>query len=160
MSTIKSRLAVVERQLRWQRAVIAGLLVALVALVGYGATKGVPDVIRSREFVVVNDKGKPVLVLKPTNDGGAIASLNEQGYPIFALGPNNRKAGSLLLASWTYPSLASVEIHGQAPQGGGGSIVVKNGLGKEVVRISSSEQGKGFVGVFDSQGKGRTLTPK
>ena len=43
MSSTESRLAAVERQLRFHRAVIATLLVALVALVGYGATERVPE---------------------------------------------------------------------------------------------------------------------
>ena len=37
MDTKKSRLAAVEQQLRFHRAIISTLLVALVALVGFGA---------------------------------------------------------------------------------------------------------------------------
>jgi hypothetical protein len=71
MPTIEPRLAAVERQLRFHRAVIAGLLVALVALVGYGATKGVPDVIRAKRIEILNEKGKAVVTLGSINGLGS-----------------------------------------------------------------------------------------
>lgn len=63
MSSTEFRLAAVERQLRFHRAVIATLLVALVALVGYGATEGVPDVIRAKRFEVVHNNGATLIAL-------------------------------------------------------------------------------------------------
>ena len=41
----------------YQQAATIFLLIALVALVGYGATEGVPDVIRARSFEVVDKDG-------------------------------------------------------------------------------------------------------
>ena len=63
MNSIDSRLASVERQLNFQRLVIVGLLISVVVLVGYGAREEVPDEIRARKFVVVNDDGKEVAVM-------------------------------------------------------------------------------------------------
>lgn len=76
MTAIESRLAAVERQLRFQRAVIAGMLIALVALVGYGASEGVPDVIRARKFEVVNESGDSAIVAKTTGNGNGILEMS------------------------------------------------------------------------------------
>lgn len=62
MPSAESRLAAVERQLRIHRAVIAGLLV------GYGATEGVPEVVRARKFEAIDLNG----VIASTLDAGGL----------------------------------------------------------------------------------------
>lgn len=88
MSSTESRLAAIERQLRFHRAVIAALLVALVALVGYGATEGVPDEIRARKFVVVNKKGRVVLLMEPLGDGAIVEFYDKKGEPNLTIHSN------------------------------------------------------------------------
>jgi hypothetical protein len=53
-----------------------------------------------------------------------------------------------------------VVIIGTFPSGGGGGMVVFNKTGEEVVQVFADEYGMGYVGAFDRQGKGRTLTPR
>lgn len=87
MTTIESRLAAAERQLRFHQLVIAGLLIALVALVGYGATEGVPDVIRAKRIEVVNDLGTPVVTLhgQPGLGSGQLELYTAEGRRTVAI---------------------------------------------------------------------------
>lgn len=87
MPTIESRLSTVERQLRFHRLVIAGLLVALVALVSYGATEAVPDLVVARALEIVDSKGIVRVRIKTDDKGSAI---------LHAFG--TEKAGSFALA--------------------------------------------------------------
>jgi hypothetical protein len=45
-------------------------------------------------------------------------------------------------------------------KGGGGAIAVYNKTGDAVVQAVADEYGMGYVGAFDRQGEGRTLTPR
>ncbi|HKI97207.1 MAG TPA: hypothetical protein VKB51_01915 [bacterium] len=161
MSSIESRLAAVERQLRFHRLVIAGLLVALVALVGYGATKGVPDVIRAKRFEAVNSKdsvgaeldmfgltvkdvfsGEPYIWLSyATPDGPDLALFaNSKGIP-----KGNDRMRVQIMA------------RGEDDPGGLINIASKTGV---AIQLLVDHYGVGKVGVFGPDGKGRTLTPR
>jgi len=203
MSSTESRLAAVERQLRSHRAVIAALLVALVALIGYGATKGVPDEIRAREFVVVNKEGREVVKIDSWVLGGRIATYpahgenwasvsishtdnghglltvsnkegkdliyagagitgdgllevsNKAGKDLFRVGANQTGDGLL-----TVKNKAGKKFIAAAAGPDGGLISIYNKTGESVVAIKADEYGMGYVGAFDRQGKGRTLTPR
>jgi hypothetical protein len=251
MTTIEHRLAAIERQLRFHRLVIAGLLVALTALVSYGATEGVPDEIRARKFVVVNEEGREVVVIKSWAHGGLTATYpakgphlpsillahddggnglltvankdgkhiirawantggdglltvrskdgkaliqaggdtggdgllkvsnkdgkdiiyfggdtggdgllkvsNKDGKDLIYAGANT--AGDGLLTVSNKDGGEGVQVQGMA-SGGGAGLVVHNKTGEAIVQLVADEYGRGFVGAFDRQGKGRTLTPR
>ncbi len=53
-----------------------------------------------------------------------------------------------------------VHALGLTESGGGGTVIVRNRTGEQVVQIHADEYGMGAVGVFDREGKGRTLTPR
>jgi hypothetical protein len=135
MSTIESRLATVERQLRFNRLVIAGLLVALVALVGYGATKGVPDVIRAKRFEVVNETGTDMADVDSYQGVGLFVVYNKDGD-------------------------IGAEMDGVGTTDGGGGVYIFNKTGQKVVQAYADAYGMGYVGAFDRHGRGRTLTPR
>lgn len=86
-ATTESRLAAVEKQLRYQRAVIVALLIILVALVSYGATESVPDVIRARKFEVVNEQGVESAILRsiPGIGAGQLELFSPEGVRTIAL---------------------------------------------------------------------------
>lgn len=203
MHSVETRLAAVERQLRFQRAVIAGLLVALVALVGYGATEGVPDVIRAREFEVVNEKGQVVVQAVADSNhsgigrlrlfnaaGGVGTDLDMYGLTVtdvftkekriildgspggarLVLGPDGKTKGRTigLFAGGRdsaggylglYSRTGELVVRAMA-QENGGSLSVYNKTGERVVEAGADEYGLGRIGVFDREGKGRTLTPR
>lgn len=200
--TIEQRLAAVERQLRFHRLVIAGLLVALVALVGYGATEGVPDVIRARSFEVVNPEGQAVIAARADKDGGGLWLYNVEGQLVVVAHAGKDGGGVLALYNaegqsgvgaaalkdggglalynakgqqgvvadagviggrltlYNADEKETVILRSRALLGGGGAVVVKNKTGEEVVQAKADEYGMGYIGAFDRQGKGRTLTPR
>ena len=47
----------------------------------------------------------------------------------------------------------------QGADGGGGLLIYNKG-GDEVVQAYADDYGHGYLGVFDRNGKGRTLTPR
>jgi hypothetical protein len=132
MIAIESRLTAVERQLRFQRAVIAGLLVALVALVGWGAGEDIPDVIRARRFEVVNPEGKVVVGAGAFKYGGLLTLFNAEG-----------QAGVRAIAG---------------PYGG--QLYILNKTGEEVVQLLADLYDVGYVRTYDRQGNSRTLKPR
>ncbi len=80
MTSIESRLASVERQLRFQRAIIVFLLIALLAFVGFGALGSVPTLIRAKRFEVVDKDGNVVARLGHFHRGsGALEIFTREG---------------------------------------------------------------------------------
>ena len=185
MQEVESRLAAVERQLRIQRIVITGLLVALVALVGYGATEGVPDVVRARKFEAIRSDGvvgikvsgdsltvfdnegqkaatstravawKPGTPTDKALDIGAAFILYHKGLRVAQFMPSPEGAGELLLTSANHDGRIWLKMADS-----GGMINVTNKTGDEVVQIYADEYGVGYIGAFNRQGRGRTLTPR
>jgi hypothetical protein len=190
---MESRLAAVERQLRLHRLVIAGLLVTLVALVSYGATEEVPDVIRAKRIeaesslIVGELKGAHFAVAANTADeelvliGGASPEKSlfllakEKDLPAHSLNFYNtsvnlwgggKKAVQLLSVGTAgaifvngFDGKFGVGLFGKGSDGGG-AVEIYNKTGETVVQIYADEYGMGYLGAFDRQGKGRTLTPR
>ncbi len=80
MQTIESRFSHIERQLRFQRALIVFLLIALLALVGFGALGSVPALVRAKRFEVVDKDGN--VVARPGNfhrGSGALEIFTREG---------------------------------------------------------------------------------
>ncbi len=98
MNAFEFRLAKIERQLRSQRTIIAGLLIALAALMGYGASEGIPDVIRARKFVAVNEEGREVVVIESWKRSGYITTYPGKGkyLPSISLVPTFRSPRFLI----------------------------------------------------------------
>ncbi|MBI3993620.1 MAG: hypothetical protein HY342_10120 [Candidatus Lambdaproteobacteria bacterium] len=137
MNTIESRLAAVERQLRFHRAVILGLVIALAALVSLGAggrnlfdeQPDVLEVVRARRFEAINKQGKMVMFAGAASWGnGQVDIYDEAG--------NAR----LVLSGWDT-----------------GGIDLRNRNGGSSVVVGTEDDGAGFVRVYDR--RGRTTTP-
>jgi len=193
MPALESRLAAVERQLRFQRLIIAGLLIALVALVGFGAAQGVPDQLRAKSLIV-GDKDSGLVVIGP---GPAAKGTGVKGMAIVLTMPNQKPGmilgpdvqGTYALNLYGLPLNMRSESGSQwlvlsgKPTAGGfigllnadgklGATVVGGGsnsppslgiwddAGHELVQVTKDDAGRGFVGAFDSTGKGSTLAPR
>jgi hypothetical protein len=207
---LEIRLAAVERQLRFHRLVIAGLLVALVALVGYGAAEGVPDIVEARRIEVLNAEGRPVVRIGsiPGIGSGIIEAFTKDGQRAVAItgvlltgnvctfyvDPGKPLAYHSCLSgnritltsrpaddpAHEFQNLVSIDATGnggmlrvfnkdggvgvgltaQNSFGEGGTAAVFNRAGEPVAVIQADKDGMGYVGAFDRQGKGRTLTPR
>jgi hypothetical protein len=145
MTTIESRLAALERQLRFHRLVIAGLLVALVALVGYGATEGVPEEIRARHFVAVDEEGKPGAVVAAPGGGGALLIFNKDGKPIIGASADANGAGQITI--FNKVGKQGVALGGMGSSGGGGVVEVYNIDNQPVIGAVANANGDGVLGV-------------
>ena len=211
MSTVASRLAGVERQLRFHRTIIVGLLVVLVALVGYGAMEGAPEVVRATRFEAIDPNG----TIGSTLDAGGLevtkveSSLFNKDEPIMVkavvrasfvqaerLEAVNKKGmvGAVLTIFglevkdvfndkpmiWLRsdrgegPTLSlftdgrggpkgermRVEIMARGQDDPGAWMNMTNKQGDVVVQILVDEHLMGRMGVWDRDGKGRTLTPR
>ncbi|MCH8314131.1 MAG: hypothetical protein IID17_14215, partial [Nitrospinae bacterium] len=101
MDGIESRLAKIETQLRFQRRIIAFLIILLVAGISYGATAPIPEVIQARRFEVVNQEGRKVVVIQSWKHGGKIDTYPGKGnfYPSITLAHTDSGHGLLLLKS-------------------------------------------------------------
>ena len=80
MDAFETRLAKIENRLRFQRRIIAFLLIAVVALVGFGSVGSVPKLIRANQFEVVDKDGNVVSRLGHFHRGsGALEILTREG---------------------------------------------------------------------------------
>ena len=182
MDTIESRLAAFETQLRFQRRIIAFLIVLLIAGISYGATAPIPQVIRARKFEVVNAKGKVVVELESWELGGKIHTISAKGLYrpsvtlthtdeghgmlliynnkgdkiISAKGTGNGNAELILLAG---EGKGRIFFQGKTISGNPG-MFLENKTGEQVVQIYADKNGNGAVGAFDRQRKGRMLKPR
>ncbi len=137
MTDTESRLCALERRLRFQRSIIVLLFLVLVSLAGYGATAGVPDVIRAKRFEVVDTKGKVVGSIKAINNSGSLMLYNTAGKLV--LSAQAHKNGHILLNSED----GTPRIHA-----GGSGLHIFNDKGN-----TSIQAGNGGVFVYDERGK-------
>ena len=120
-TTLEARMHCLERQLKIQRWVMCGLLLAALAVAGIAATTSdVSDEIKTKKLVVVNDKSQQVIWLTSEKDGGVAVFFNGEG-------------------------MSPVLIAAGRPTGG--ELLVKGGRGSNLVEISGDKSGAGHVAV-------------
>lgn len=86
MLSLEFRVQRLERQLRFYRLIFLLFLAGLLALVSAGAAKGPPDVIRARRVEVIDRRGKAMVTLKTTRNGGVVQTLGNDGRSGVSLG--------------------------------------------------------------------------
>jgi hypothetical protein len=79
-STLEARINVLERQVKFQRWTIGGLMLAALVVGGVAATTGdVSNELKTKKLTVVNDKGENAVMIAPEKDGGIVAVFGPQG---------------------------------------------------------------------------------
>ncbi len=154
---METRLALLEREVRRARRMTVLLLIALAALVGYGAGETVPEVVRAKRFELVDGAGRPLVALRSTSQGGAIGVFSRSGNLAAVLTADETGGGLLNVASGRGGN--GVLVLGSNADGTGGALTVFNRAEKEIVTLRPDKEGRGVVGAWDAQGKGRTLRP-
>jgi len=91
----------------------------------------IPDVIKAKRFVLVDNYGKEMLVLANTKYGGVITAFDKNGHGVVEISNGEN----------------------------GGAINVRNKTGESIVRLHADEDGNGLVGAYNRKGEGRTLQP-
>lgn len=166
MTDIESRLCAMERQLRLQRRIVVLLLLCLVALGGYGATQGVPDVIRARKFEVIDTRGKVVGSIKTINNSGSLMLYNPKGKLV--LSAQAHKNGQILLNNEDEtPSIHAGndglfifnDKGNTSIQAGNSGVFVYDRKGKPCL-AATRQEGIGRLVLWDKAGDHRVLTPR
>lgn len=152
MDAIEFRLVKIENQLRFQRSIIAFLIILLLAGISYGATAPIPAVIRARKFEVVNSEGREVVVLESWKFGGIIETYPAKGryWPSVTLGHSDRGDGQVLVRNKAGKKLFNA---GGDNENGDGFLVVRNKTGGYLFYAGEGISGHGFLSVFNRSGK-------
>ena len=135
--TLEARLTVLEQRANRYRNAFVTLALTLGGVVLVGATSNeVPEVLMTRNLLVVNEAGQVVITASGGSDenGGFLAI--------------NSKTGNELIHA------------GASKKGDDFSFVGFNKTGKKVVGLFTDEYGNGVVGAFNREGMGRTLRPR
>jgi hypothetical protein len=154
---MEQRIEKLERQCRWYRNlfILAGLIA--VALVTWGATKPIPDLIQARMFQVVDSNGKTSMILGEDRGYGQFALLGPKGL-LVTIGSND-VIGTGLVTVLSTRHKGSVTLVGSGYSGNGGVIQLTNKNREKVVKLLVDKYGNGVVGIYNRKGKGRTLKP-
>jgi hypothetical protein len=130
-SFLETRINALERQVKFQRWAIGGLLLAALAVGGIAAsTSDVSNEIKTKRLTVVSEKGGNSIMLATEKNGGVILLFGGDGLnPQAALGCREE----------------------------GGELLIKGGGGQNRVQISG-EKDSGKIAVW-SGGQMRDLSP-
>jgi len=149
---MEQRIEKLERQCRWYRNlfILAGL--AVVALVTWGATKPVPEVIQARKFEVVNEEGREVVVIDSWKLGGWITIYPDKGAYLPSISLGHTDDGGGLLEVYNKNGGRGVQMQGMSEFGGGGGLVIVNTTGKPVISAVAYTNGNGTFAVSNKNG--------
>ena len=139
----------------------AGVAIACACAFLAGAAAG-PGAVQHRSLDIVGPNGQIAASLRSHGDGGGILILHgPAGEAQLIL--SAQRGGHLLLRGragddlLTLGELAGFDRGGASDQG---AMVLRNSAGEVAVQITSDQLGRGYVGVFDPRGVGRTLQPR
>ncbi len=177
MESLEEKVARLERQNKLlAMALIGPLFLAVVALFRGPDPATIPDEIRAKSFIVVNDAGDKLAELCPDEHGsGSLGLLNDAGkYIVFAAStPNKCGALNVLGADGQSRYLTNVSqedkvctayygksgtpvIYLGQDSGGQGGINTLNSKGRIVTYISSAPSGGyGLMKLYTDEGKSR-----
>jgi hypothetical protein len=141
------------------------------------ATGPAAEVIRAKRFEVVDDSGRPWLVLAKTESAGSLAVLDQAGKLLVTI--SGTPDGSGLLAIANNEGKRLIELSGKANEGAGvlnvfandGEVaisllaaenagLVQTLIGKKPTVMLGGVKGVGVVATFDEEGKLKDTLPK
>jgi hypothetical protein len=149
---VSERLYALERANRGYRRALGAVAIAVVAAVSLALKDGVPDVVRSRRFEVVDSSGRVVAELGADAVGGRLAvhARNGGGAMFFT----NAEGGALGLMS----NDGHVPVRaGVSPKGG--LLVVTNRADQFVMMAAADDSSNGTMVLFDREGNERWQAP-
>ena len=115
-SSLEARIQHLERQLKAQRWLMVGLLMAVLVIAGIGAaTSDASNEIKTKRLIVVNDKGEQAVLMTSEKDGGVIALFNGQGLAPVLVAGGSPSGGEVLLTSSGEANL--IELSGDKGNG-------------------------------------------
>jgi len=151
MNSIETRFAKIESQVRFQRRIIAFLIILLVAGISYGATAPIPEVIRARRFEVVNPVGRKVVVIESWKHGGWISTYSAKGKYRPSIQLSHTDDGHGFLTVFTEAGKVIIKAGGVGK--GDGLLNVLNYEEKVVIYAAADNDGDGLLKVKSKSGK-------
>jgi len=123
-SILESRVHRLERELKLQRWVTAGVLLAALAVAGIAATTQPASAeLRTKRLIIVNDQGENAILLTGEKDGGAAVFYGVEGRLPMLIAGAVASGGEILLK--TASGQNSVQV--SAAQTGGQVLVSMDG---------------------------------
>jgi len=110
----------------------------------------IPDVIKAKKFVVVNDKGEPMVVIGNSKIGGIIFITDKDGKLTACIG-NSEYGGKMEILNKDDEMVFSVSSNKE-----GGFMEISNKDGKRVFNVSNNKKG-GMMFINDKDGKFTTI---
>ncbi len=154
LSRLEARLASARPRTR-PTAIPAAALVAIAGAFLAGAAASPTDV-QHRSLDIVGPDGQIAATLRGHGDGGGILILyGPDGTAHVTL--SAQRGGRLILSGRVGDELV---ILGELAPLDQGALLIRNTAGEVAVQITSDQLGRGYVGVFDPRGVGRTLQPR
>ena len=175
--TTDTRIESLESQVRTLKRMLFGVfgLVVVGGLLAATSLQGVPDVVKAKSFEVVNDEGKPVVLIDSGAYGGSWRIDNNEGKPVAQI---FSRAEGVVVAVSNKEGKPVVGINASASGGvlgvfdkdrkivvglyadtGGGLLAISNKDGERVALIRAGADGNGVVSTFDNKGQVTSATP-
>ena len=121
-----------------------------------GGAAATPTDVEHRSLDIIGPGGQVAATLRGHGDGGGILILHgADGTAQVTL--SAQRGGRLLLRGGSGDDLVTL---GDLAPLERGAMIVRNTAGEVAVQITSDQMGRGYVGVFDPRGVGRTLQPR
>ena len=155
MST-DTRIESLETQVRTLKRMLFGVfgLVVIGGLLAATSLQSVPDVIRAKQFEVVNDEAKVVASFYANMGGGMLSFSNKDGEVVVGLGSDEVNGGGVLGIN----NKDGKRVAGIHADENGGVARVFNNKFTEVAGIRATPDG-GVLGLFNNEGKPTSLLP-
>jgi hypothetical protein len=141
------------------------LSLVLMAIAGYGATDGVPDVIRAKKFEVVDSRGEITGSIKAVNNGGSLTLYNTEGELVLSAQAHengqfllNNGDGSPSLHAGSGGLFIFNDRGNTSIQAGNGGLFIYDQRGKPCLAATGSES-RGKLVLWNEAGKSRVVTP-
>lgn len=183
MHNMEQRLTDLEARVNRYRnlSVLLALVLGGAVFMGAAAEDAVLDVVKTRRLEVVNQEGAPIVTAGAGRSASGLLKVNSKtGGGLFAVGAGQYGNGILEISSRSGQGL----VYAGAGKAGDGVLRVKSRRGKTVIRagtdgsnenafvellntkgqsvveLYADDANNGFIGVWDTHGKSRNLTPR
>ena len=152
---MQTELNELRSQVRTLKRMLFGVfgLVVVGGLLAATSMQGVPDVVKAKKFQIVNDDGKPVVVLGADEHAGIVGVAKHDGKTVVAIGADSEGGG---FGVRNNDGMTVVAVAATKDNSG---FILSNNDGKPVVVIGVNDHDSGEIKTLDGKGKTTSTTP-
>ena len=150
MNGIEQRLLKLENSLRLYRVFFSTAIIALIAVIfmSSGKINDVPDVIKAKNFQVVDNNGNILLELSQAKGNGQLITYSPTGQKLVRLFTSEGGAGAIN----TFDGNGKLNFKITKTTDGGGYMALYNSDEKEIIEAGSIIGNAGYLQVNDHSG--------